>query len=75
MNSFRDVISAMGGPSALARAIDGNVNTVVSWRQRNRIPPNQWAPIVAAAEESGVGGITYDALGRIAAESGRQNAA
>ena len=73
MNSFRDVITAMGGPSGTAEKIDGNVNTVISWHYRDSIPSKHWVRIVTAAERCGVSGISLEALSRIAARDSRQS--
>lgn len=76
MQSFRDVITAMGGPSGTADKIGGNVNTVTSWHYRDSIPSKHWVRVVLAAERFGVAGISLEGLGRIAAgEHGRSDAA
>lgn len=72
MNTFRDVIAAMGGPIELARQIDGNAYTAISWKQRNTIPATKWARVVDAAKRAGVSGVTFEALARMAEETKRQ---
>lgn len=66
MNSFRDVVSAFGGPADFAEAIGGHPPTVRAWIHRESIPSSWWNRIVRAAQARGLDEVTNDLLATLA---------
>ena len=67
MDTFPEVIDALGGPGKLASAIKAPYQTVAAWKQRNSIPAGYWDAIVAAARRTDPPvALTLDDLARIA---------
>lgn len=64
MNSYQDVFTLFGGVGPLADAVDmtARIHTVRSWRQRDSIPPEYWAPVSDAAKSLGITGVTVSKL-------------
>ena len=48
------IIEALGGPASVAAQVNARSNTVSTWKRRNRIPSEWWAPVVSAAQRSGL---------------------
>lgn len=49
------IITDLGGPSAVARALGvPDYSTVSSWGRRNSIPVNYWPGLLTLAEQRGV---------------------
>lgn len=51
--SFRDVVSLWPTMRQMAEDLDVPLERVKKWRQRNRIPPLYWEPIIDAAYRYG----------------------
>ncbi len=68
MQTLSDVIDAFGGYAKLASALDCPPGTTSAWKTRGSIPARYWSKIVEKANELGIEGITFDVLGRIAAQ-------
>jgi hypothetical protein len=66
MQTFVEVIDALGGPTAVAAAIGTTQQNVTNMKARNSIPANFWKPLVEAAHERGKSEITLDLLAQIA---------
>ena len=68
MNAVRlktvdDVITAFGGPTAFARALDlKGVSTASEMRRRGSIPVEYWQRLVDIAPQKGAPGLTYEKL-------------
>jgi hypothetical protein len=53
MRSVSDIIKKLGGSTALAGALGlKSPTTVASWKDRQSIPPNYWAPVARLAAEN-----------------------
>lgn len=50
METISDIISAMGGPSKMARLLGTNQSTVSEMKRRRSIPPKWWNPILETDE-------------------------
>jgi hypothetical protein len=50
METFPEVIDALGGPGKLSTAIKAPYPTVAAWKQRKSIPAGYWAAVVDAAK-------------------------
>lgn len=68
MQTLSDVIEAFGGYAKLASALDCPPGTTSAWKTRGNIPVRYWSKIVEKAAELGIDGITFDVLGRLAAQ-------
>lgn len=64
MNSFRDLINAIG-PATIERVTGVGYNTIQGWRFRDSIPVVHWDGIIASGAEIGER-ITLDDLKRLA---------
>lgn len=52
--THREIITKLGGIRSLARKLDHPVHTTVQgWFERNRIPLDRWAEVIAAANTEG----------------------
>lgn len=71
VRTFRDVIGLWPSPDALAGEIGARVETVRKWRQRDRIPPEWWEPVIQAAQGKGQQ-ITADEIAGMAARKAAQ---
>lgn len=67
MESFSDVIRALGDPPGFARAVGVAESHARTMKARDSIPPEYWQALVAAAHERGVEGVTLDLLAGFAA--------
>lgn len=66
---FSDVCARWpGGREALAKALRVRDQRVRKWHERDNIPAEFWADIVAAARVAGVAGIDTDTLATIASQ-------
>jgi DNA-binding transcriptional regulator YdaS (Cro superfamily) len=64
MNTYREIVSAFGGGSAMARRLGLKPPAVSNW-MRDGIPKRWWVPIIEEAQTSGLGRkITLEALWR-----------
>lgn len=54
MNTATDIIEALGGTFAVARALDLAPTTVSSWKQSGTIPKWRMPGIVQVAREKGI---------------------
>lgn len=70
--TFRDVIDDDLGGATETNADDLGVKleTLRKWRQRQRIPPEYWLPVVRVAAERGKS-VSIDELAEIAARNPR----
>ena len=60
-----DLIDAFGGNAAFARVIGKGASTVGEQKRNGSIPVEYWDLIIAAAPDSGVPGVTYEALAKM----------
>ena len=51
MDSFTSIIDLWPSPPELAKDIGEKTATVQKWRERNSIPGDSWAAVVAAAKK------------------------
>lgn len=49
MRTHQQIIEAGGGPSAVARSINADPNTVKAWKRSDSIPAPWWAAIAGAS--------------------------
>lgn len=68
VNSFTDVIDALGGTAKFARAVGMKPNTAKMAKARDSISPGWWPAVVEAAKEAGRDDITSDRLIALAAQ-------
>ena len=68
VNSFTDVIDALGGTAKFARAVGMKPNTAKMAKARDSISPGWWPAVVKAAEEAGRLDITAEKLMALAAD-------
>lgn len=66
VTTFSDVIALWPNSEELGKALKIKGPTVRKWRARDRIPPEYWAGLVAAAEQAGIDGVSLDLLARLA---------
>jgi DNA-binding transcriptional regulator YdaS (Cro superfamily) len=59
-----DLIQALGGTTAVARALSVNPSVVSNWRGRQSIPSEHWPAIVDLAIALKVPDITFETLSR-----------
>lgn len=71
--SFRDVIALWASPDAMAADIGAGVPAVRKWSQRDRIPDEWWAAVLATGTAK-VKGVTADVLVRLAARDSKASA-
>lgn len=68
VNSFSDVIVALGGVAKFAAAVGMKPNTAKMAKARNSISPIWWPAIIDAANSAGRDDITSELLIALAAE-------
>lgn len=68
------IIDKWPSQAELANDLGEKPNTVSKWRQRGRIPPEQWLPMVAAAKRRGIS-LDVNTLAKLAHVSSRSNPA
>lgn len=67
MNSFAEIIDAMGGPAKYGRAIGISTERAAEHRSRNTVSPVHWPRLIDAAQQTGIR-LTHADLTRIYAE-------
>jgi len=65
MDTFRDFIRALGGPTAVSRELGTKFHRVVKWSERNSIPAEHWHDLLTLAATRGVD-VSADDLVRMA---------
>ena len=71
IRSWDDVFDAFDrSPSKLALALGTSPQATYGMMQRGSIPSRWWSVLVATCARRHIRGVTYEALGRIAAASG-----
>lgn len=76
MKSFRDIITAFGGPVPFSEALAIPDTHARTMQVRDSIPPERWPELMRAASERGVKGITLEKLAELrAARFGRAEVA
>ena len=71
MESFSDIIDALGGPTAAMQALGApSPQAVWNMKARNSIPARYWPRLVAAMAERGIVGVTHEGLARLASRRG-----
>lgn len=68
VNSFSDVIDALGGTAKFARAIGMKANTAKMAKARDSIAAEWWKSVADAAAESGRDDISVERLAELAAQ-------
>lgn len=68
VNSFSDVIGALGGTTRFANAVGMKPNTAKMARARDSISPSWWPAVIKAAEDAGKSEITLEKLAELAAQ-------
>lgn len=69
MTSIAELIEALGGVTATARAIGGiSPQAVSNMRARNSVPPEHWPALVDASAVAGIEGITIEKLASMRAD-------
>lgn len=68
VNSFVDVIDALGGTSRFAAAVGMEANTAKMARARRSISPRWWGAVADAAREAGRKDITLEKLAELAVQ-------
>ena len=71
MESFSDVIRALGEPPGFAKAVGVAESHARTMKARDSIPPEYWQALVAAAEARGIEGVSLDLLAGFAARRRR----
>ena len=66
LDSFSDIIEAMGGPAAFGAAIGIPDSHARAMKTRDSIPPEYWPRTVRAAEAKGLAGVTAAVMAAIA---------
>ncbi|GGC90647.1 hypothetical protein [Chelatococcus reniformis] len=69
MNSFAEVIDALGGPVKFGAAVGVPDSHARTMKARNSIPAEYWPTVVSEAEKLGVEAITYESLAVMFARS------
>jgi hypothetical protein len=67
INSFADVITALGGTARFAMAVGMKPNTAKMAKARGSIAPNWWPQVVEAAKQAERPDITMEKLAELAA--------
>lgn len=62
MLTVQKIFEDFGGPTKLGRAIGVAPSTASEMKRRASIPVDYWPRLVAAAQECGVQGLTYERL-------------
>jgi hypothetical protein len=70
ITSWQDVFAPFAkSPTKLGKAIGVSRQAANNMMARGSIPPMWWDALIAYAARENINGITYDALGRLAAKS------
>lgn len=75
MDSFSLLITALGGPTEVATALDLAAGTVQKMRERNSIHPKHFPSFVKLAEQRGLKGVTLETLARLSEQQAAQQSA
>lgn len=67
MQSFSDIIDALGGSGVLSKALGLPLGTTSAMKTRDSIPPEYWRDVVSLAKSRGVDGVTYERMAVFAA--------
>lgn len=67
MNSFAEIIDALGGPAQYGRAVGITTERAAEHRSRNTVSPVHWPKLIDAAQRHGIG-LSHADLTRIYAE-------
>lgn len=67
MRNADDIVNALGGTNAVAKALSVPVSTVSSWKQKNSIPPWRRPMLLKLAMECDVALSTADFPDKLAA--------
>ena len=67
METFSQIIDALGGPTAYASLVNTSPQNAWQMRDRNSVRPAFWPATVKAAAVMGIDGITFESLAKIAA--------
>jgi hypothetical protein len=73
-HTVAEVITALGGPSAVARIIGKGQSTVGEMKRSGRIGVEYWPAIIEAAQAAGFDWVTSDELMRIHARRAQAEA-
>lgn len=65
MQTFSQIIDALGGYAKAADAIGVPTGTVSAWKTRDSIPPAYWHRLVNAATAMNLAGVSLEALARM----------
>lgn len=65
MQTFSQIIDALGGYAKAADAIGVPAGTVSAWKTRDSIPPAYWHRLVNAATAQGISGVSLETLARM----------
>ena len=65
MQTFSQIIDALGGYAKAADAIGVPAGTVSAWKTRDSIPPAYWHRLVNAAGSQGIAGVSLETLARM----------
>lgn len=68
VNSFSDVINALGGTAKFARAIGMKANTAKMAKSRDSIAAEWWVAVAAAAADAGRPDISVEKMAELAAQ-------
>jgi transposase-like protein len=69
MQTVPDIIDRWPSVAELADDLGEKPNTVSKWRQRKRIPPDQWLPLVTCARKRRIP-LDLTTLAKLAQQSG-----
>lgn len=65
MDSFSLLITALGGPTEVAKELELGTGRVQKMRERNSVHPKHFPAFVRLAEKRGLDGITLETLARL----------
>lgn len=71
VNSFSELIDALGGVTAFANGIGMKPNTAKMAKSRNSLSPIWFSGVVSLASERGLHGVTMERLVELAADRRR----
>lgn len=67
MQCASDIINKWPSAEDLALDLGVSENTVLSWKQRRRLPGSHDVKLVQSAEKRGISGITFELLAKLRA--------
>lgn len=62
MQCVPSLFEKLGGPTKVARILGVGFTTASEMKRRGSIPVKYWPQLVAASQEAGIDGVTYDLL-------------